>query len=132
MALEVAVFREKAQSTMSSIIEAFRSHDQEKRTVVRRSTLETCLDILRAINGGSSTSTTIMYNTNISWASMQNNVKILVLADLVIEFGNKNRKKYLITMKGERLVASYEEIIGSITSFISQKTQEEVVPILRP
>ena len=116
---------------MSSIIEAFRSQDQEKRTVARRSALETCLDILRAIKEGSSTSTTIMYNANVSWEAMQNNLKILVLAGLVFEFGNKNRKKYMVTEKGGRLVASYQEIIGSITSFITQKTQDDPVPMLR-
>jgi len=115
---------------LSSIIEAFKSQDHGKRTVARRSTLETCLDILRAINEGSSTSTTIMYNANVSWEAMQDNLKILVLADLVFEFGNKNRKKYLITDRGKRLVASYEDIIGSITNFITQKTNDEATPVI--
>jgi len=115
---------------MSSIIEAFKSQDQEKRTVARRSTLETCLDILRAIGEGSSTSTTIMYNANVSWEAMQDNLKILVLAGLVFEFGNKNRKKYIVTEKGKRLVISYEEIIGSITSFITQKATSDPMTIL--
>ena len=73
-----------------------------------------------------------MYNANVSWAAMQNNLKILLLSGLVSELGNKNRKKYLITEKGKRLVASYEDIIGSITSFITQKTIDEAIPILSP
>jgi len=108
---------------MSSIIEAFKARDQEKKTTARRSTLETCLDILRAIKGGSSTSTTIMYNANVSWEAMQDNLKILNMGGLIVEFGNKNRKKYAITPKGERLVASYEEIIGTITGFMSPMPQ---------
>lgn len=113
---------------MSSIIEAFKSRDQDKRLVVaRRSTLETCLDILTAIKSGSSTSTTIMYNANVSWEAMQDNMKILSLAGLIFSYGNKNRRKYEITPKGERLVASYEEIIGSITSFMNGN-QQQIAP----
>ncbi len=114
---------------MSSIIEAFKSRDLGKRTTARRSTLETCLDILRAIKGGSSTSTTIMYNANVSWEAMQDNLKILHLAGLVSESGNKSRKKYEITPKGQRLVASYEEIIGMMTDFITEQP-ERVAPIV--
>lgn len=112
---------------MSSIIEAFKSKDQEKHTVARRSTLETCLDILKAIKSGSSTSTTIMYNANVSWEALQDNLKILCLAGLVSSYGNKNRRKYVITPKGERLVISYEEIIGTITSFMNE-SQQTIAP----
>jgi len=108
---------------LSSIIEAFKSRDQEKRTTARRSTLETCLDILKAIKSGSSTSTTIMYNANVSWEAMQDNLKVLTLAGLITSYGNKNRRKYEITAKGERLVISYEEIIGSMTEFMNENDQ---------
>ncbi len=109
---------------MSSIIEAFKARDQDRRTTARRSTLETCLDILKAIKSGSSTSTTIMYGANVSWEAMQENLKILELAGLVFSYGNKNRRKYQITPKGERLVSSYEEIIGTITGFMNEKPAE--------
>jgi predicted transcriptional regulator len=108
---------------MSSIIEAFKSRDHDRHTIARRSTLETCLDILRAIKSGSSSSTTIMYNANVSWEAMQDNLKILGLAGLVSADGSKNRRKYQITPKGERLVASYEEIIGTITGFMNGNTE---------
>ena len=104
---------------MSSIIEAFKSRDQQRRTVARRSTLETCLDILKAIKSGSSSSTTIMYNANISWEALQDDLNILCLASLVSASGTKNRRKYQLTPKGERLVASYEEIVGTITGFMT-------------
>jgi predicted transcriptional regulator len=115
---------------MSSIIEAFKSRDQEKRAIARRSTLETCLDILKAIKSGSSTSTMIMYGANVSWEAMQENLKILHLAGLVSEFGNKTRKKYEITPKGERLVASYEEIIGMMTDFMKDMPHPVVPTVL--
>ena len=115
---------------MSSIIEAFKSRDQqEKRVTARRSTLETCLDILKAIKGGSTSSTTIMYNANVSWEALQENLKILTLAGLVASFGTKNRRKYEITPKGERLVLSYEEIIGTMTGFMSDSPQA-VTPVV--
>jgi predicted transcriptional regulator len=114
---------------MSSIIEAFKSRDQERRPIARRSTLETCLDILRAIKSGSSTSTTIMYNANVSWEAMQDNLKILCLAGLVSAFGSKNRRKYEITQKGERLVLSYEEIIGTMTEFMNNaNAPQQIAP----
>jgi predicted transcriptional regulator len=113
---------------MSAIIEAYKSKDQVKHAIARRSTLETCLDILRAIKSGSSTSTTIMYNANVSWEAMQENLKVLTLAGLVTSFGNKNRRKYEITPKGERLVASYEEIIGTMTSFMEGNEEQKIAP----
>ena len=116
---------------MSSIIEAFKARDQERKTIARRSTLETCLDILRAIKSGSSTSTTIMYNANVSWEAMQDNLRVLNMAGLIIAYGNKNRKKYAITPKGERLVVSYEEIIGTITEFMNDRTNTVVPTILK-
>jgi predicted transcriptional regulator len=67
-----------------------------------------------------------MYNANVSWEAMQNNLKVLSLAGLVSEYGTKNRKKYQITPKGERLVASYEEIIGTITEFMSSERPQEI------
>jgi len=115
---------------MSSIIEAFKSRDQDKRTIARRSTLETCLDILRAIKAGSSSSTTIMYNANVSWEAMQDNLKVLGLASLVSSDGSKNRRKYQITPKGERLVASYEEIIGAITGFMNGNVETVTQPVV--
>ncbi len=116
---------------MSSIIEAFKARDQDKKTIARRSTLETCLDILKAIKSGSATSTTIMYNANVSWEAMQDNLKILNMAGLVVAFGNKNRKKYAITPKGERLVTSYEEIIGTITEFMNGVPQPVIAAVLK-
>jgi len=116
---------------MSSIIEAFKARDQERKTIARRSTLETCLDILRAIKSGSSTSTTIMYNANVSWEAMQDNLRVLNMAGLIIAYGNKNRKKYAITPKGEQLVVSYEEIIGTITEFMNDMTNTVVPSILK-
>ncbi|HYB03348.1 MAG TPA: winged helix-turn-helix domain-containing protein [Nitrososphaerales archaeon] len=116
---------------MSSIIEAFKARDQERKTIARRSTLETCLDILRAIKSGSSTSTTIMYNANVSREAMQDNLRVLNMAGLIIAYGNKNRKKYAITPKGEQLVVSYEEIIGTITEFMNDMTNTVVPSILK-
>ena len=112
---------------MSSIIEAFKTRDQDKRSIARRSTLETCLDILKAIKNGSSSSTTVMYKANVSWEALQDDLKILEMAGLVLTYGNKNRKRYEITPKGERLVASYEEIIGTITGFMTEAPLQTIV-----
>ena len=71
-----------------------------------------------------------MYNANVSWEAMQDNLRILTLAGLVIAFGSKNRRKYEITAKGERLVVSYEEIIGTITSFMNETTPVQIAPAL--
>ncbi len=69
-----------------------------------------------------------MYKANVSWEAMQDNLKILTLAGLVVTYGSKNRRKYEITPKGERLVFSYEEIIGTITSFMNENTSQKIAP----
>ena len=53
------------------------------------------------------------------------------MAGLIVAYGNKNRKKYSITSRGERLVVSYEEIIGTITEFMIDTPQTVVTTVLK-
>ena len=54
-----------------------------------------------------------MYNANVSWEALRDNMNILLHSGLVTENGLKNRRSYDITSKGREIVLSYQKIIES-------------------
>lgn len=75
----------------------------------KRSKLEICLDVLRAIRAGYSKPTNIMYKSNLSWITLQEILNFLISRGLVSAIENNGRKLYVITAKGKSVLNSLEE-----------------------
>ncbi len=85
-----------------SIYEIERGNHQ--KSYHRRSRLEICLDILRAVQKGVNKPTRIMYAVNISWNPLQKVLGSLVSAGFIGEIESKGDKRttrrYEITQSG--------------------------------
>ncbi len=71
---------------------------------LRRTRLDICLDILRALKKGVRKPTRIMYAVNISWVPLQKRLTSMVSAEFISEIECKGDKRttreYEITQKG--------------------------------
>ena len=87
--------------------------------MIRRSKLEIYLDVLWSIKNGTSKPTCIMYETNLSWKPLQQNLTYLASRGLIREINiggmskrdrqknnldGRTKKGYEITQKGENVV----------------------------
>ena len=85
-----------------SIYEIERGNQRE--SYHRRSRLEICLDILKAVQKGVNKPTRIMYAVNISWNPLQTVLGSLVSAGFIEEIETKGDKRttrrYEITQRG--------------------------------
>ena len=78
--------------------------------MVRRSRLETYIDILSTVAKGTSKPTRIMYKANLSWVSMQNLLESLIEQNLIEEINLEKTKRYEITDKGIRVLSYFRKV----------------------
>jgi predicted transcriptional regulator len=73
--------------------------------MVRRSRLEICFDVLKAINNGTDKPTRIMYETNLSWTSVCSVFDALINSGFIREEKWRSSKRYHITEKGRNALS---------------------------
>lgn len=78
--------------------------------MVRRSKLETCIDILETISKGVAKPTRIMYKANLSWNPMQKYLRFLLDQELIVCKSRGGRVKYEITEKGRRTISYFRRL----------------------
>ena len=83
--------------------------------VLRRSRLETSMDILRAIGAGAQRPTHIMYKANLSWVVMQEYMINLEQRGLVASVSDKEKREYGLTQKGFELLGHINSIRDDLT-----------------
>jgi predicted transcriptional regulator len=81
---------------------------------LRRSRLETYVDILRAIAEGSGKPTHIMYRANLSWVALQSYLKSLIKRNLISVKEIGGRKIYELTDEGYRVMNYFFKIKQSL------------------
>ena len=76
---------------------------------MKRSRLEICIDVLKAIKKGCKKPTRIMYSSNISWIPLNEILNFLVNQNAVIVKQTGKKKEYYITNRGEEILEYYEQ-----------------------
>ena len=89
---------------------------ESPRDSLRRSKLETSVDVLRVIAEGATKPTHIMYRANLSWTAMQYYLRSLISRGLVILNGGDGRKHYELTEKGTALLHDYITVRKQLNS----------------
>lgn len=78
--------------------------------MVRRSKLETCIDIMEIISKGVGKPTRIMYKANLSWNPMQKYLSFLIDQELIACKSKGERARYEITDKGLRTLSYFRRV----------------------
>ncbi|MEM3670473.1 MAG: winged helix-turn-helix domain-containing protein [Thermoprotei archaeon] len=91
------------------------STNTAQKGLVRRSRLETMVDILQTVYDGAEKPTHIMYRANLSWSAMQEYVDALIKSDLLREINSMNRKTYAVTEKAVKLLQQYHGMVEKLT-----------------
>lgn len=78
--------------------------------MVRRSKLETCIDIMEIISKGVGKPTRIMYKANLSWNPMQKYLHFLLDQELIACKSKGERARYEITDKGLRTLSYFRRV----------------------
>ena len=78
--------------------------------MVRRSKLETCIDIMEIISRGVGKPTRIMYKANLSWNPMQKYLSFLLDQELIASKTRGERVRYEITDKGRRTLSYFRRV----------------------
>lgn len=78
--------------------------------MVRRSKLETCIDIMEIISKGVGKPTRIMYKANLSWNPMQKYLSFLLDQELIACKSKGERARYEITDKGLRTLSYFRRV----------------------
>ena len=89
------------------ILAASANVDSSKVRSSRRSQLEIRMDILRSILEGAEGPTQIMYNANLSWTLLCDQLETLGRQGFVGEKDVGSRKKFSLTDKGIEIVSVY-------------------------
>ncbi len=90
--------------------------DEFSRDSLRRSKLETSVDVLRVIAEGAVKPTHIMYRANLSWTAMQYYLTSLMARGLVTLNGDEGRKNYQLTERGYTLLQDYLTVRKQLNS----------------
>lgn len=81
----------------------------------RRSRFEIYMDIMLALVDGPKNPTRLMYATNLSWAPMQECLKILSEQGVITEEGqNSSRKAFSLTDRGKEIVNRYKSFLKDL------------------
>ena len=102
------------KKTMTEVIPSARvverSAESKAMPAVRRSQLETRMDMLRAVHDGAEGPTQVMYKANLSWSALQENLTSLLTVGLLREEKFGSRRKYVLTEKGMEVLHNFDEI----------------------
>ena len=91
--------------------------------MTRRSRLEIYFDILDVIERGVTKPTQVMYNTNLSWATLQDIFETLIQGGFITEEMEKNAKRYLVTEKGRNALSYYLKSLNGLVDVKQVFTQ---------
>jgi len=81
----------------------------------RRSRFEIYMDIMIALVDGPKNPTRLMYTTNLSWAPLQECLKVLSEEGVITEDGqNSNRKTFHLTERGKEIVNRYKSFVKDL------------------
>ncbi len=80
----------------------------------RRSILQIRVDILRVVAQGYGKPTQIMYKANLSWNVLQSQLKSFLESEMLTAEVYGNRRRYMITPKGNEMVRSYQKVVNEI------------------
>jgi len=81
----------------------------------RRSRFEIYMDIMIALVDGPKNPTRLMYTTNLSWAPLQECLKVLSEQGVITELNqNSNRKTFNLTDKGKEIVNRYKSFVKDL------------------
>ncbi|MBS7609350.1 hypothetical protein KEJ36_01100 [Candidatus Bathyarchaeota archaeon] len=86
--------------------------------IARRSKLETCMDILRAIADGYRKPTHIMYRANLSWVRMQRYLRLLVDQGYVRKSKSSEGILYHPTEKGVKLLVYFQRAQADLQALL--------------
>jgi|GEM_PF-469040 len=86
--------------------------------IARRSKLETCMDILRAMADGYQKPTHIMYKANLSWVRMQRYLRLLVDQGYVRRSKSSEGILYCPTEKGIKLLAYFQRAQADLQALL--------------
>jgi predicted transcriptional regulator len=79
--------------------------------MVRRSTFEVRMDVLRVTAEGCSNPTQIMYRSNTSWVILQRNLQSLISSGLVSQSSDHSRSRYAVTDTGIAVIRDYHNLV---------------------
>jgi predicted transcriptional regulator len=100
--------------TISSVRVVERLSESKAAVTVRRSQLETRIDMLRAIHEGAEGPTQVMYKANLSWSALQENLSKLIAVGLLTEEKFGSRRRYVLTDKGMGVLRNFEIVLEEI------------------
>lgn len=84
--------------------------------VLRRSRMDTSMDIIRAIGAGAQRPTHIMYKANLSWGALQDYIANLEKRGLIASIvANNNKTEYGLTQRGFELLQRINSIRDDLT-----------------
>ena len=102
------------KKTMTEVIPSARvverSAESKAMPAVRRSQLETRMDMLRAVHDGAEGPTQVMYKANLSWSALQENLAKLLAVGLLSEEKLGSRRRYVLTEKGMGVLRNFDLI----------------------
>ena len=78
--------------------------------MTRRSQMEICIDILKAVTQNRIKPTHIMYRANLSWSRLKKHLNFLVSQDLLVKSLAEGSRVYLITHKGKEVLNYFRKI----------------------
>jgi len=84
------------------------------KPALRRSQLETRIDMLRAVRDGAEGPTQVMYKANLSWSALQENLASLLSTGLLAEEKFGSRRRYILTEKGTKVLRDFEAVAEQI------------------
>lgn len=83
---------------------------ESREGLVRRFSLETRLDMLKAVMEGPIVSTRLMYRANLTWSKFLNHLDFLVGRGLLFPVELEGRKRYQLTPRGFGVLESYRRL----------------------
>jgi len=103
---------------MTEVVPALRvvekSLESKTPPALRRSQLETRIDMLRAVHEGAEGPTQVMYKANLSWSALQENLSKLLAVGLLTEEKFGSRRRYVLTDKGMDVLRNFELVLEQI------------------
>ena len=82
----------------------------DERHILRRSKLETYVDILEAVRSGADKPTHVMYKANVCWVALKEYLAELITQRLLEESNVDGHKRYTLTEKGARTLEYYRKV----------------------
>ncbi len=89
--------------------------------MLRRSKLETCIDVLNTISKGVTKPTCIMFKANLSWSPMQEYLHFLMDQELIAKNSKGQKVRYEITDKGRRTLNYFRMVEENLSPTVTKR-----------